>query len=57
MQETARVAKADVSEGGSGGGVPDEGAEHYHAVFIGFLSAFALPCPTEVEDRPGPVLS
>ena len=44
MQETARVAKADVSEGGSGGGVPDEGAEDYHAVFIGFLSAFALLC-------------
>ena len=51
MQGTERVAEADVSEGGDGGGVPYEGAEDYHAVYIGFLSAFASPCPTEVEDR------
>ena len=34
MQETERVAEADVGGGGDEGAVPDDGAKDYHAVFL-----------------------
>lgn len=51
MQETERVAEADVGGGGDEGAVPDDGAKDYHAVFL--FSALPLHLFSCLQNRKG----